>query len=157
MARYAITRNSDGLVRNIIEWDGVSSWGPPGGHTARLSATAGVGDVWDGAVFVRSPEVPTPEQIEDAIIAPVIGTIIAFRDRTDYLTEPSFAVLPALSPTANAAQTRDYIIATLIPRINALSTGANAAVPRINVNTQAIQEIIKVLLFLAKRLMGLNG
>ncbi len=37
MARYALI-NADDLVVNHVEWDGVTLWNPPEGHTARLLA-----------------------------------------------------------------------------------------------------------------------
>lgn len=157
MSRYVIVRILDGLVTNTVEWDGGVGWSPPTGHEARQSDTAGKGDIWDGAQFIRPPSPPsTPDQLEDQDQPPLIQQAAAFRDRTDYLPEPSFTALPPLLVTANAAQTRDYIIANLIPRINALSSGANDAVPRINVNTVASQRIIRTLLYLAKRLMNLT-
>ena len=157
MARYAIIRIIDGLVTNVTEWDGGPQWSPPSGHEARQSNVAGPGDTWNGLSFIKLNSLPTPDQIEDIAQMPLVAAAETFRDRTDYLTEPSFTSLPALSGTATAAQTRDYIIANVIPRINALSTGANAAVPRINVLMQAVQSIIKVLLYLGKRLMGLTS
>ena len=157
MSRYVIVRLLDGLVVNAVEWDGGPQWSPPSGHTAFQDNIAGVGDIWDGVTFTRPPLLPSPEQLEDEAAVPLVQQAIAFRNRSDYLTEPSFAALPALSPTATAAQTRDYIIANVIPRLNALSAGANDAVPRINVNTKASQNIIKVLLYIGRRLMGLAG
>lgn len=35
MAKYDIL-NSEGLVVNIIEWDGITEWSPPEGHTVGL-------------------------------------------------------------------------------------------------------------------------
>ena len=155
MARYAVVRIADGLVVNVVTWDGGPSWSPPADHIAILSATAGVGDIWNGSIFTRPPYVPTADEVEDRNQPPLVQQAIAFRDRTDYLPEPSFANLPALAASASANQTRDYIIANVIPRLNVLSAGSNVAVPRINVNTKALQAIIKTLLFMAKRLMGL--
>ena len=155
--KYAVVRTADGLVVNVVMWDGGPGWTPPVGHTAILSTTAAPGDIWDGTQFIRPLYIPTPEELEDREQPPLIQQAATFRDRTDYLLEPGFAALPALASNASANQTRDYIIANIIPRVNALSTGANAAVPRINVNTRAVQGVIKVLLYLAKRLMGLNG
>ena len=40
--RYAIIR--DGIVENIILWDGVSDWTPPEGCTVRQSDTLQIGD-----------------------------------------------------------------------------------------------------------------
>lgn len=156
MARYAVARVTDGLVVNVVEWDGGPQWAPPPGHLAIASAVAGPGDRWDGSVFIKIPHVPSADEIEDQTMPPLVSTAIAFRDRADYLPEPSLAALPALSSAASATQTRDYIIANVIPRLNVLSAGSNTAIPRINVNTKASQGVIKVLLYLAKRLMGLS-
>lgn len=38
MSRWALIRSSDGLVRNQIEWDGVTKWSPPDGHIVRVLA-----------------------------------------------------------------------------------------------------------------------
>lgn len=34
MANYAVVRDSDGLIENVVAWDGVSEWSPPTDTTA---------------------------------------------------------------------------------------------------------------------------
>lgn len=34
MAKYAVVRDSDGLILNYVVWDGESAWTPPAGTTA---------------------------------------------------------------------------------------------------------------------------
>lgn len=34
MARYAVVRDSDGLIENAVLWDGVAEWSPPASTTA---------------------------------------------------------------------------------------------------------------------------
>lgn len=58
--RYAIVIN--GIVDNVIEWDGVTPWTPDQG-TVVLADQAGPGDLWDGKVFTR--------------LAPVVTAVIA--------------------------------------------------------------------------------
>ena len=158
MARIAVIRIADQFVVNVITLDPGSPWTPPAGHETRDGTGASVGDTWNGLAYITPPYVPTPDEVEDTVtMPPIITAAIAFRDRTDYLPEPSLANLPVLSATANAAQTRDYIIANVIPRLNVLSSAINTAAPRINVNTKASQGIIKVVLYIGKRLMGIGS
>lgn len=37
---YAIVRDSDGLVLNVVLWDGEAQWSPPAGTTAVPDATS---------------------------------------------------------------------------------------------------------------------
>lgn len=39
MAVYAVVRDSDSVVVNVVEWDGSASWSPPTDHTAVIDAT----------------------------------------------------------------------------------------------------------------------
>lgn len=57
--RYAIIRN--GLVENVCEWDGESTWAPPDGTTveAAETITVGIGWQWNGGQPI-DPNPPTP-------------------------------------------------------------------------------------------------
>lgn len=48
MARYAVL-DKDGLVVNVIEWDGLAKWSPPDGCTVQpdLDNAIEIKDVWD--------------------------------------------------------------------------------------------------------------
>ena len=73
MARYAVIRQSDLLVVNIIDWRGTLAQLPtPVDHVLVESATAVVDDSWDGARFARKapgPPVPVPPLPDAAIRA----------------------------------------------------------------------------------------
>lgn len=59
---YAIVEN--GVVDNIVVWDGEAEWSPPAGTTAvqvPATATVDIGYSWDGKNFTK-PASPTPEQ-----------------------------------------------------------------------------------------------
>lgn len=58
--RYAVVR--DGVVENVVVWDGESDWQPPEGTTLVLSDEAGPGDTHDGKTFTP-PEPPTPDPV----------------------------------------------------------------------------------------------
>ena len=64
MARYAVVR--DGLVSNMIVWDGVKELSIPNSELIEATDDARIGGSWDGNVFTfiapPSPE-PTEEQI----------------------------------------------------------------------------------------------
>lgn len=56
MAAYAIVR--DGIVENIVEWDGESDWQPPTGSQAipvPTETNAGIGSTYDGTTFSAPP------------------------------------------------------------------------------------------------------
>jgi hypothetical protein len=67
MARYAVVR--DGLVRNMIVWDGVKELSIPNSELIEATDDARIGGSWDGNVFTfispPSPE-PTAEQVAEA-------------------------------------------------------------------------------------------
>lgn len=62
--RYAVV-GLDGIVANIVLWDGHTEWSPPDDTTlVPLSPTnpASKGDTYDGKTFTPEPEPePTPE------------------------------------------------------------------------------------------------
>lgn len=55
--RHAIVRRLDGVIVNVIEWDGRTKWSPPEGCDAVPAdqAEAEPGGRWDGARFHRAP------------------------------------------------------------------------------------------------------
>ncbi|MCA8389264.1 hypothetical protein LGN11_26545 [Burkholderia multivorans] len=56
MDSYAVVEN--GLVVNIVEWDGVATWAPPDGTSAVKipnGETVGIGFGFDGSQF-KSPQ-----------------------------------------------------------------------------------------------------
>jgi hypothetical protein len=57
---YAII-NSQSLVINTVEWDGISSWQPPAGCTAVATTEASVGWGYVNGQFTPPPEPPAPE------------------------------------------------------------------------------------------------
>lgn len=61
--RYAVVR--DGMVENVIRWDGEAEWSPPEGAdlVALGEAAIGPGYTWDGAAFTAPPPVePQPDE-----------------------------------------------------------------------------------------------
>lgn len=58
ISQYAVINNA-GLVVNLVQWDGVSSWVQPVGHTLVKSSTAKMGDTYASGVFT-SPSLPAP-------------------------------------------------------------------------------------------------
>ncbi len=67
--RYAVVR--DGVVENVVLWDGESDWAPPEGSILVETAAAGPGDTYDGAKFRKSvaPPQAKPVTLEDVIAA----------------------------------------------------------------------------------------
>ncbi len=59
--RYAVVRDSDSEVENVIEWDGQTEWSPPLGTSANQSDEASPGDRWSttGGLVKRPLEPPT--------------------------------------------------------------------------------------------------
>jgi len=60
----------NGVVDNMVLWDGVSEWTPPEGVTLVMDPPAGVGIGWayDGASWTapEPPPVPVPEEVRQA-------------------------------------------------------------------------------------------
>ena len=67
MGRYAVVR--DGVVDNMIVWDGVNELSIPNSELIEATDDARIGGSWDGNVFTfiepPSPE-PTAEQVAEA-------------------------------------------------------------------------------------------
>jgi len=53
--RYALV-DANGLVVNVILWDGVEEFTPPDKTQAIQSDTAQRGDTWDGTQFISPPQ-----------------------------------------------------------------------------------------------------
>lgn len=64
MARYAVVQ--DGLVRNMIVWDGVKEFSIPNCELIEATDDARIGGSWDGNVFTFI-EPPSPEPTEEEI------------------------------------------------------------------------------------------
>lgn len=54
MAKYAVI-DGNGLVVNLVDWDGVSAWAPPEGCTAVQTTMAGPGWSFADGVFTAPP------------------------------------------------------------------------------------------------------
>ena len=64
MANYAVVKN--GVVDNMIVWDGVKELSIPGSELIAATETARIGGSWDGNVFSfvePTPPEPTAEQV----------------------------------------------------------------------------------------------
>ena len=66
MADYAVVKN--GVVENIIVWDGVRELSIPDSEIVEATADARIGGSWDGNVFTFV-EPPTPEPTAEQIAA----------------------------------------------------------------------------------------
>lgn len=75
MSRYVVIK--DGTVINAIEWDGVAQWSPPKDCQAIATATANIGDSWDGAVF-SAPLIEI--EIEAVLVSDVLTESILSAD-----------------------------------------------------------------------------
>ena len=67
MANYAVVKN--GVVENVVVWDGVTEFSVEGSELIEATADARIGGSWDGNVFTfvepPAPE-PTVEQVAHA-------------------------------------------------------------------------------------------
>jgi hypothetical protein len=64
MANYAVVKN--GLVENMIVWDGVTEFSVPDCELIEATSDARIGGSWDGNVFAfvePTPTEPTAEQV----------------------------------------------------------------------------------------------
>lgn len=72
ISQYAVINNS-GLVVNLVQWDGVSSWVQPVGHSLVKSDTAIMGGTYSNGVFTPPPPrvIPpmTPSQQAEAALS----------------------------------------------------------------------------------------
>ena len=65
MGRYAVVR--DGVVDNMIVWDGVNELSIPNSELIEATDDARIGGSWDGNVFTFI-EPPSPEPTEEEIV-----------------------------------------------------------------------------------------
>jgi hypothetical protein len=63
LARWAVIRDDDNVVDNIIEWDGVTPWTPPAEHyvIAIGDQDCDIGYLYDPGTGTFSPPPPPPE------------------------------------------------------------------------------------------------
>jgi hypothetical protein len=54
VARWAVIRDADDVVDNIIEWDGSTPWTPPAGHYV-----IAIGDQWCDIGYLYDPDTGT--------------------------------------------------------------------------------------------------
>jgi hypothetical protein len=67
MSRYAIVKN--GVVENVVVWDGGAGWSPPKDRVAeRVGDDVGPGYRWDGEAWV-APAPPAPPVVDAGLDA----------------------------------------------------------------------------------------
>lgn len=76
--RYAVVR--DGIVENVVLWDGESDWASPDGASLVLDGgqVASPGDTWDGDGFTRAvPVAAEPDEPEKTPLAQLREALLA--------------------------------------------------------------------------------
>lgn len=126
MSRYALVRNADGLVVNVIEYEvASSSFTPPAGHSliADPQGAAEPRGHWDGAVF--TPAGPAPDRLTPKQRA-AVDRLTEFVDHAPGTTGEQADQFLAIAGAATAAQLtsavkvlirNDRAIATLLHMI----------------------------------------
>ncbi|HDT5217313.1 TPA: hypothetical protein RCG95_000027 [Enterobacter roggenkampii] len=61
-SRYAVVK--DGLVINIVSWDGISDWSPDDGVAVACPEDVSPGWLYDGDTFTNPDEPPEPTNAE---------------------------------------------------------------------------------------------
>ena len=92
--RTALIQN--GQVINVVE--APEGWQPPPGLLAVASATASIGDGWDGEVFIPTPAPEAPPESADTRI-----TRLAFRNRFTQAEKVALELAALDNPAASAA------------------------------------------------------
>lgn len=87
----------DGQVINVVE--APEGWQPPPGLLAVASATASIGDGWDGERFTPAPPPETPTDPADTRI-----TRLAFRNRFTQAEKVALELAALDNPSAPMAQ-----------------------------------------------------
>ena len=59
MANYAVVKN--GVVENVVVWDGVTEFSVEGSELVEATADARIGGSWDGNVFTFVEPDPAPD------------------------------------------------------------------------------------------------
>jgi len=103
---YAVVK--DGIVINIVVWDGETEWQPDDGEAVKIDNVAGIGWLYDGKKFT-APE-PTQEEIEQQneskrvnnvstksnLMAEATNTVAILQDAVDFemATDEEVRLLP---------------------------------------------------------------
>ena len=75
-SRYAVVRDSDGLIETVVMWDGAAAWSPPAGTTAVLDASDEARiDGWYGASTFHGPT-PAIDSLDPVSGAAAGGTTV---------------------------------------------------------------------------------
>ena len=75
-SRYAVVRDSDGLILTVAMWDGVADWSPPAGMTAVLDGSGEAGiDGWYGAATFHT-QTPAIDSLDPTSGAAAGGTTV---------------------------------------------------------------------------------
>lgn len=103
---YAVVK--DGIVINIVAWDGETEWQPDEGYAVKTDGTVGIGWLYDGKGF--TPPEPTQEKIEQQnearrlnniskksnLMAAATNTVAVLQDAVDFemATDEEARLLP---------------------------------------------------------------
>lgn len=71
--RYAVVR--DGVVENVVMWDGESEWAPPEGTMLVKSDDANPSDIYDGKAFTRQVPQDEPEAAPQITIEDLVAVL----------------------------------------------------------------------------------
>lgn len=69
MSNYALIK--DGIVENVILWDGETQFPLESGYELRAAEAARIGEAWDDSMITMPPE---PEPIIDPVQPATTGT-----------------------------------------------------------------------------------
>jgi hypothetical protein len=142
MARYAIVRDSDGLVLNVAEWDGVRPWSPPPGRTAVQTDAGGVGDT-----FTPPSTFTPPDQgaVDAAKTAGQRAEAVKLVDDAEGLAKLVRAVVLATLDEINLLREQVVGVVTFAFDPASLADGAGATKADIAVSGAAFGDAVDVL------------
>jgi hypothetical protein len=123
--RYAVVRDADGVVVNVIELAAGADWTAPSGHSAVAdpNVEAEVGGTWDGASFApagAAPDPLTPKQraAVDRLTAFVGNEPASIGAQASaFLALPGDATPTQLTNAVKALIRVDRAIATVLARV----------------------------------------
>lgn len=112
MAQYAIVEN--GVVVNVVEWDGSTKWTPPSGQVVAIPAgmTGGIGDAYANGKFTSpapsSPPAPTLAQQAQA----ALGAGLAITSSSTSALDGTYAVASGVPYGREDIQTEAQFVST---------------------------------------------
>lgn len=125
MALYAVVEN--GIVTNIVTWDGATPWSPVSGEAILVEDSAGIGWTYSGGKFINPNPVISPTN-QELLKAALAELSVIYQQDIEVLNRAWLAA--AVSDGINENIKKNAVLAQITARKTQYSTDRAAVIAK---------------------------